>query len=263
MASLVTTKDMIDGFKETGVLQNDKLVVHSSLSSFGKVEGSALVVINALQRIVGYGGVLMMPTFTYGHEPFDIRHTPSKTGKITEVFRLLPNVIRSKHPGFSFAAWGAKASNFVAGHDTEVGIGRGTPIHRIIEEGAKILLIGVDQTANSTLHLAQDLAQVPYLNRYRMTEIVEADGKLRLFRIRRAGCSLGFNKIQLTIDKAKIEKRIMIGKSMVRVLLGASLLKLAIDLFKEEPGSLLCDQKECPSCEEAREMIAAYPTQRK
>jgi len=263
MAISIKGEDILLGFKKIGIAKNDKLIVHSSLSSFGQVVNGAKTVVLSLQRAVGTGGLIMMPTFTYGHEPFDVHLTPSKAGRITEVFRLSSSVFRSEHPGFSVAVWGANASEFAKGHDSDVGIGRETPIHRMIESGAKILLLGVDQTSNSSLHLAQDLAQAPYLNRYRMTEVIEADGSRRPFRMRRAGCSLGFEKIQPIIDRSGIENRVMIGSALVRILPGIQFIDLSVALLREDPGFLLCDRQECSSCAEAREMIRAIKTKKK
>ena len=255
MTTHVTIKDIIAGLEKSGIEQNDRLMVHCSLSSFGWVDGGEQTLITALQRAVGIGGVVMMPTFTYGQEPFDRSCTPSRTGIISEAFRLSPDVIRSEHPGFSVAIWGRKAADLAAGHRTEAGVGRDTPLHRLIEHNGKILLMGVDQLANSTFHLAQDLAQVPYLGRFRMTEIVEPGGKRIPFQIRRAGCSLGFNKAQQTIDLKGIEYRMMIGDSIVRIMPGKTLLNLGVELLQQDPAFLLCDYKDCSSCAEAREKI--------
>ena len=64
---------------------------------------------------VGAEGTVLFPLFNFGFsngEPFDIRNTPSKMGKLTEAARLHPDAVRTGHPVYSFAVIGAKADRF-------------------------------------------------------------------------------------------------------------------------------------------------------
>jgi hypothetical protein len=54
----VTKADLVDGFHRVGVRQGDYLEVHSSLSSFGHVEGNTETVVSALLEAVGPDGQL-------------------------------------------------------------------------------------------------------------------------------------------------------------------------------------------------------------
>ena len=96
-------------------------------------------------------------------------------------------------------------------HQEKVGIGKDTPIHKMIKQSAKILLLGVDHISNSAIHLAQNLANVPYLERYRTVNVLNNKGIITEFRIRRAGCSKGFNKIIPILNKKNIENYTEIG----------------------------------------------------
>ena len=74
MQQLVTIPTIIDGLAAMGVAEGAKLMVHCSLSSFGRVQGGPQAVVEALVARVGESGTLVMPTFTDG------RFDPSEWG---------------------------------------------------------------------------------------------------------------------------------------------------------------------------------------
>ena len=52
-------------FVSIGIKKGDTVMVHSSLSSMGNVEGGAQTVIEALKEVVGVEGTLLFPAFTF------------------------------------------------------------------------------------------------------------------------------------------------------------------------------------------------------
>ena len=90
----VTKNDILDGFNRLGIRPGDTFVSHSSLASFGHVEGGADAVVDALLECVAPGGTVIVPTMTFG-SPFDPARTPSKCGAITEAFRKRPGAVRN------------------------------------------------------------------------------------------------------------------------------------------------------------------------
>lgn len=152
-----------------GIAGGDVLVVHSSLKSIGHVIGGAAAVVWALREAVGPRGTILMPSFTYCLKawrvpPFDHASTPSRAGMITEVFRRSPGVIRSQHPTHSVVVCGALARELSHQSLDTPPLGIDSPFDRARKAGARILLIGVGQTRNSSLHLAEALAPAPYLS---------------------------------------------------------------------------------------------------
>ena len=60
-----------------GFEPGDRVMVHSSLSSMGHVEGGAGTVVQAFLDVLGPEGTLMVPTFTHsGCEYFDPLGSP-------------------------------------------------------------------------------------------------------------------------------------------------------------------------------------------
>ena len=165
------TKAQIAGeLKQLGLAAGDLVLVHSSLSSLGCVEGGPEAVIDALIEVLGPEGTLLMPSFQRGGEHallrqgcvFDLRTSPSEMGLITETFRRRPEVRRSISPTHCTAAWGGRAEEILAGHQyCSVSVGKGSPYHRVVEWGGKILFLGVTHTCNTTLHFVENTNGAP------------------------------------------------------------------------------------------------------
>ena len=103
-----------------GIKSDDTILMHSSLSSLGYVEGGADTVIDTLLDILT-DGTLLIPTLSYAtvtadSPVFSIKDTPSCVGKIGNVFREREGVIRSMHPTHSVAAYGKYAKEITATH---------------------------------------------------------------------------------------------------------------------------------------------------
>ncbi len=148
-----TPADLKTALRDLGVVPGDVLMVHSAFDRFFGFRGGPVNVIRALQEVVGPSGTLLMPTIPFqgtavdyarSDPVFDPRHTVSRMGLITELFRRSPGVVRSLHPTHSVAAWGCRAEVIIAGHEhTETPCGRFTPYGRLLEYDGKILLAGV------------------------------------------------------------------------------------------------------------------------
>jgi aminoglycoside 3-N-acetyltransferase len=126
----VKKEDIKAGLMRLGLKKGDTVGVHSSLSSFGYVEGGADTVIDALLETVGEQGNIVMSTHSANLSedkrtpemialgiswlfkilPYDPSKTPVTTGIIPETFRKRKGVVRGLHPSLSIAASGPKAS---------------------------------------------------------------------------------------------------------------------------------------------------------
>ncbi|MBA4386832.1 MAG: hypothetical protein C0404_02555 [Verrucomicrobia bacterium] len=105
--------------RRIGVRRNSVLMVHSSLSRFGYMQGGPPMVIDAILKTIGPGGTLVMPTHSncvLGTPPYNPATSPSNTGALTEYFRKMPGVVRSPHPTHSVAALGPAAAELVEAH---------------------------------------------------------------------------------------------------------------------------------------------------
>lgn len=180
---LVTTADLARDLRALGVPEGGVLMVHSSLSSLGRVLGGAPAVVRALLAALGPDGTLAMPAFSpevsdparwagwslsgeeleraRAHVPaFDPGTTPTTMGTIPETLRRWPGTVRGPHPQVSVCALGPRAAEIVAPHALEWGQGAGSPFERLAAMGASLLLLGVGFNRAALLHYAE--SRVPH-----------------------------------------------------------------------------------------------------
>jgi aminoglycoside 3-N-acetyltransferase len=181
----VTIETLKKDFLNIGLREGMTLLLHSSLSSIGWVCGGASAVILALEDVLGTNGTLVMPAHSgdlsdpanWGNPavpeswwekirqtmpPFDCDLTPTRgVGVIPEVFRKQKGVLRSAHPQVSFTAWGKNAEFVTSGHSLEFGCGEDSPLAKIYDLDGHVLLLGVDHSSNTSIHLAEARAEYP------------------------------------------------------------------------------------------------------
>lgn len=168
-----------------GVAEGDVLVVHASLSAIGWVAGGAAAVVDALLGAVGPSGTVTMPAHsgdwsdpsgwenpavpsTWWSEivearpAFDPFATPLREmGAIAENLLMRRSTLRSLHPLHSHMASGLHASRVVEDHPFDDSFGDRSPLGRLYDVGAKVLLLGVGHGRNTSLHLAESRAHWP------------------------------------------------------------------------------------------------------
>jgi aminoglycoside 3-N-acetyltransferase len=253
----VTARDILDGLRSLGVSPGDLLIVHSSLRSLGHVAGGAEAVAHALVDSVSPGGTLFVPTFNYAKLPYDPATTPSLAGAISEAVRLLPDARRSLQPTHPWSAVGPAAEETLAGHDeTVTPFGPGSPVWRLWERDAKVLLLGVDHRANSMIHVAEESLRLPYLDRTRVAKVVRAEGRIDEVVVRRPGHSGGFNKVDAALRSVGTLREARIGQATVLLMRSRDLVVAARVLLQSDPASMLCDDVTCVVCIEARALLA-------
>ncbi|MEC8992000.1 MAG: AAC(3) family N-acetyltransferase [Candidatus Latescibacterota bacterium] len=155
----VVRSDVIRSLESMGLKAGDRVMVHSSLSSMGHVEGGAPTVLQAFLDVLGDAGTLMVPTFTHsGCQYYDPLLTPSLNGAITEAARSLPGAIRSLHPTHAVTVVGPDAEDLVEDDLDRGALGRDSALDRLIKKGGHVFLLGVDHRANSSIHIGEDYA---------------------------------------------------------------------------------------------------------
>ena len=252
---MVDRKDILFSLRLMGIREGDVLLVHSSLTSIGYVQGGAEAVIDALLDAVGKSGTVVMSTLTGWSEPFDAATSPSAVGKISEVFRGRPDALRSLHPVHSVAAIGRQAAYITSSHvHCETGCGKGTPYLKMLELGGKVMLLGVDMDRNTIMHSLEEEIDAVYLR----TLDIPAPSYIEEYKEKRFTLKkfppghrdfIGLTPL-LRDNDALIEGRI--GEAVVKVLELKQLFRIALEALAADPMLFICHNPNCNSCHWSR-----------
>lgn len=160
------------------------MIVHASLSRLGWVVGGAQAVVEALLDTAGPAGTIVMPAQTGMSDPstwedppvpeswwqtirdhwpaFDPWLTPLRAmGAVADCLRRCPGVRHSGHPTNGFIGLGPRADWILGEHPLEHSLGGRSPLGRLYQDDARVVLIGVDHANNTSLHLAEEHADFP------------------------------------------------------------------------------------------------------
>jgi len=168
----ISKAKLIEDFKKIGIKNGDSVLVHSSLSKIGFVDGGAETIINALFEIIGDRGTLLFPSFPYSGRAktylektpcFHINETPSQMGVITEYFRTSENVFRSFHPTDPVCAKGPLADYYTNSHLGQITpYNENSPFRKLCNKNGKILMLGTKLSSCTSLHTLEDAVDFKY-----------------------------------------------------------------------------------------------------
>ena len=243
------------------------LCVHSSLHSFGYVEGGADAVIDAL---LAEGCTVLVPAHSYGFAvppPPDQRparngwdydafpgstegigriYTPAsreadrEMGAIPAAVLARPDHLRGDHPLHSFAAVGPLARRLIAGQTPERIY---APLEALAGAGGSVLLMGVGLTRMTLLHLAEQRAGRRLFRRWANG----LDGRPRM--VEAGGCSGGFDHFAPVLASLKLET--VVGASRWQVYPAAAVLDAATTAIRADPQITHCGDPACARCRDA------------
>jgi aminoglycoside 3-N-acetyltransferase len=260
----VTRQDIVDGLRQLGLGRSSDVLVHSSLSSFGYVDGGAEAVCQALTETCG---TVLMPGGTW--DSTGLQAAPPGTprpdnsfpaaaswaefdellskatsfsqdlpvdkwlGRVPEVFRQTCSPLRTDHPLFAYQAAGPAAAELLEAQRADWPLG---PIEAL---DGDILLVGVGHTSNTTIHLAEQFLGRSLFYRYAKT----ADGVWAEFR-NIPGESHRFDELEPALVSST--KEVHIGRARVRRIPKAAVLAATHRSIVDNPAALLCTDD--PSC---------------
>ncbi len=247
----VTRQNIVADLKALGLKQNDIVLVHSSLSRIGMVEGGADTVIDALLEVIGRDGTLLMPSFQRGSEfflaqskfVFDIRNAPSEVGVITETFRRRPGVIRSLSPTHCTAGIGPKTWDILKDHEQcRVSAGFGSPYHKLVQAWSKILLLGVAHNSNTTLHFVENTNGAPTLCR-QLFEPSVIDGNGRTIAVptwpHMPGLQRNYPRVENILLEHGLQRSGKIGDADSKLIDAQGMSELIGGIIKRDPMFLI------------------------
>lgn len=234
---------IVEQLRALGLRSDDVVVVHTSFRAIRPVEGGVLGLIEALREVAG---TVVMPTMSAGDSVFDPRTTASvDMGIVAETFWRQPGVVRSTHPGGSFAAVGPHAERICAPQPLSPPHGLVSPVGVVYELGGKVLLLGVGHDANTSVHLAESIAEVPYSISY---PTVIAEGVTEHIA-ETDHCCRGFAKLDEWLGEKQREGQVANGHA--RLMNSRDVVEVAVQQLRRDPLVFLCATG-CDECDAAR-----------
>jgi aminoglycoside 3-N-acetyltransferase len=259
-------EDLLD----LGVREGITLLAHTSLRAIGKIEGGAETLYHVLRSLIGSEGTLLVPTFSPRRkDPAEASAIPLSAEEITamreavpvfdreepanialvgvfpEFVRQLPDAVRSLHPTLSFTAVGANADYLTRNAPFHYPLGADSPLARLHQLDGHVLLIGVNQTRNAILHLAEVWANTPYIHRSVMLKTGEGEWTAMQGS---PECSAGFRKIEPVLRQARLLKESYVGNAVCQMMRVRQVVSMAVSMMQGDGGALLCDDESCPWC---------------
>lgn len=261
MTDQITAQDIETQLRdELGVTQDTKLIAHVSLSALGDIDGGEKAVGAAL---IAAAGTVVMPAFTYQTQIIpqigppdnaiiygtgdrinqkaeifrpDLRVHPD-CGLVAEALRQDTRTLRSTHPILSFVAQGKHAREVLSSQTRQNPL---APVAWLEAHDGVVLLMGADQRANFSLHLAEQRAGRKTFIRWALT----VDDIEELPNI--PGCSDGFNTIWT--DLIEMTTVTHVGMARCETISLKQMLDYAERRLRADPNYLLCDKPSCLSC---------------
>jgi aminoglycoside 3-N-acetyltransferase len=198
---------LADGLRALGLPSGHPVLVHCSMRRIGPVDGGAATLLAAIRAVIGPDGTVIVPSQTGGNSltsdayraatrglsaravaayrermpGFDPATTPSQgMGALAECVRRHPAARRSAHPQTSFAALGPDAARLTAGHRLDSHLGEASPLPKLYDADAWILLVGVGYDVCTAFHLAEHRLPGPVPHRRYDCFVRDGSGRRRL-----------------------------------------------------------------------------------
>ena len=150
---------------ELGLEPGQVVVVHSAMGNL-HLSFSYEQIPDLIADVIGPQGTALFPTypkltshkFLLTGEVFDVRHTPSGMGILSEYARTQPDSMRSVHPTKSVCALGPLAAELTATHHQSVyPCDAHSPFHKILDTDARVIGLGIPTCRGlSPAHTVED-----------------------------------------------------------------------------------------------------------
>ena len=262
---MIGYREIVNIFKQMGLTPQTTLLAHVAPHLSQQVKGGASTILGALLAVVDNA---MLPAFTHstlvipenGPEDNALSYGSGRESNLSaEIFNLklpadapyqpmadtflgYPLARRSTHPALSFIGLGL---NDILESQTVADL-YGS-IRALLEWNGWVLLMGVDQTSNFSIHFAEYLSGRKQFTRWALTP----DGIVECVNF--PGCADGFNKLQYHLDEYKHET--IVDGQVCQAYPLTEIIDTASRLLRKDPYSLLCSRLKCERCNAVRQSL--------
>jgi len=176
----VTAEELGTALGDAGLPTGGVVMVHARLSAFPWIVGGVESVVHGLLKAVGPGGTITayagwednpyhlaswpaqrQVAYRHGLPAFDpaISEARRRYGRLPERIRTWPGAHRSVHPEMNLVAIGAQAGRLTHSSIDDDPWGAGSPLARLVEAEATVLMLGAPLNALTLIHHAERIAQ--------------------------------------------------------------------------------------------------------
>jgi aminoglycoside 3-N-acetyltransferase len=258
-------RDLLTGLRVLDIDPTRPVIVHASLSAIGPVHGGVESLLGALRETFQS---IMVPTFTYktmvipevGPPENGIRYGSGKEsnrmaeiyhkdmpsdrlmGILPELLHRQPDARRSAHPILSFSAIRCDLALSAQRLNDPL-----APIRALMDAAGWVVLIGVDHTVNTSVHLGERLAGRRQFLRWALTRrgVLACSGF--------PGCSDGFQDLEPVVDE--FARRVPLGPTQITAAPLIELVQAVREMLSRDPLALLCRRPVCERCDAVRSSL--------
>lgn len=248
----MTREELVAQLRTLGVEPGRVLLVHTSFRALRPVEGGPAGLIEALLEAVGPAGTLVTPSWSRD-ELFRPDTSPAAPdlGVVAETFRKRPGVERSDHP-HAFAAYGPQAADILRDPLPLPPHIPASPVGRAHDRNAQILLLGVNHDANTTLHLAECIAEVPY-GIPKSCVVLQDGSPVRVEYVENDHCCRRFNLVDDWMRAEGLQREGVVGHGHARLVRARDVTRVALERLRHDPLVFLHPlEAACSECDRAR-----------
>lgn len=253
----IRREEMAEQLRAIGVQRGGVLLVHTSFRAVRPVEGGPAGLIGALRDVLGPDGTLVMPSWTGDDEnPFDPAATAASEdlGVVADTFWRMPGVARSDHL-FAFAAAGPRAVQVTADPLPLPPHIPASPVGRVHDLDGQVLLLGVNHDADTTLHLAELVAGVPYRLPKHVT-VLRGGRPVRVEYGENDHCCDRFRLADGWLRERGLQSEGRVGHADARLARSRDVVAVALEHLAREPLLFLHPSDAgCEECDEARRSV--------
>ncbi len=265
------TDTIVNALQRLGVKEGDLLLVHSSNSQMGYINGGADTIIDSIIHAVGPTGTFLMPVFTRpfvsfegnlnkrsNYRPFRANGADSIwTGMVPKTLLERSGVQRSAHATHSWAGIGPLAVDCVSEHGLlEPPASENSPMAKALEHQGKVLFFGCDINCNTFLHYLEDQSNATFLENA-IVKLRDESGRLHTEVIKKHVPGHRDFYRSPAINSKFYQRALAAGLDIHKEKLGLGWLYLidlqqlydiGMQLFAEDPNVTLCDDTNCLFC---------------
>ncbi len=259
---MIGYRDLDKGFSDLGLNPKIPVIIHVAQDHFDTIRGGMNTLIGAL---TAHTYSMVTPAFTYrtmlipekgpdrngvtygsGRQANEMveAYTPEMLpdealGDFPVIFKHLNGVTRSRHPILSF--YGLHADDYLF---TQTIVDPLAIIQALMSNDGIVVLINVEQTANTSIHLGERMANRRSFVRWALSY----NGMVECPNF--PGCSSGFNSIQTSLEP--FCGKLQLAGLQIKAYPLRDLVSSVRSMIQAEPNALLCQRSDCERCNAIR-----------